>query len=89
MSSISTSSATPTKNLRWIIAALLAVLLISAISGVFGYALIFVALGVFVVSIVALARGRIAAFNISSRRGAGAVLIAGVYLFLLGVFTST
>lgn len=89
MSSVSTSSTTPTKTLRWIITALLAVLLISAASGVFGPALIFIALVFFIVGIVALVRGRIPAFNIANRQGAGAVVFAGLYLFLIGAFALT
>ena len=89
MSSINSSSATPTKTLRWIITALLAVLLISSMSGVFGPALIFVSLGFFVVAIVALVRGRMPMFNISNRQGGVAVLFAALYLFLIGAFTLT
>lgn len=83
---IKSSPATLPKYLRWTIAALLAALLVSAMGDAFGPVLTIIALGALVVGIIAMVRGRLAAFNIPSRRVAGGVLIAGFYLLLLGVF---
>lgn len=76
------------KKLRWIVLVALALLFIAAVAGILGPFLVVVSLGVIVLGVVALIRGRLLALNISNKRGATGVLLLGVYLLAFGAVTS-
>lgn len=80
-------SALPT-NLRWILIAVLVVLFIAAAAGALGPVLVVLSLGVIVLGVVALVRGRLPALRIANRRTATGVLLFGVYLLAFGTVTA-